>query len=88
MPTYEYACQQCGHEFEQSQNMSEPALVTCPECGGKLERLIGGGVGVIVRGGGDPGGFPGCESGECGADAEGGTRCCGGSMAWPPPCMG
>lgn len=52
MPTYEYACQACGHELEISQRITESALKTCPECGkDQLERLISGG-GFILKGGG------------------------------------
>src|SRR5207247_2848565 len=53
MPTYEYECSACGHEFETIQNMSEGALRKCPKCGKlKLERLISGGAGVIFKGSG------------------------------------
>ena len=30
MPTYEYVCEKCGHEFETVQSMSAPPLKTCP----------------------------------------------------------
>lgn len=53
MPTYEYACQACGHEFEIFQQMREPLKRKCPQCGRlKLQRLIGTGAGVIFKGGG------------------------------------
>lgn len=53
MPTYDYACQACGHTFEEFQMMSEPLLRECPECGEpKLERLIGGGAGFVFKGSG------------------------------------
>jgi len=53
MPTYEYVCRKCGHEFELFQQMSAPVKRKCPECGAlKLERLIGTGAGVIFKGGG------------------------------------
>ena len=32
MPTYEYACQKCGHEFEQFQSMRDEPLKKCPKC--------------------------------------------------------
>jgi putative FmdB family regulatory protein len=32
MPTYEYTCQNCGHELEAWQKMSDPVLTECPEC--------------------------------------------------------
>ena len=49
MPTYDYECKNCGYEFEYFQAMSEDPLDTCPECGGELRRLIGGGTGVIFK---------------------------------------
>ena len=52
MPTYEYECQACGHAFERFQNMSDKPVRTCPECGGKVRRLIGKGAAVIFKGGG------------------------------------
>ncbi|MFW6387775.1 MAG: FmdB family zinc ribbon protein [bacterium] len=53
MPTYDYECKGCGHEFEAFQTMSEEPLSTCPSCGEEsLRRLIGGGTGVIFRGSG------------------------------------
>lgn len=52
MPTYEYECEKCGHRFEISQNMSDAPLKRCPECKGKVNRLIGGGAGVIFKGSG------------------------------------
>jgi len=53
MPTYEYVCRACEHEFEEFQSMSAKPLKKCPECGKQqLERLIGTGAGVIFKGGG------------------------------------
>lgn len=53
MPTYEYACDACGHLFEQWQTMSEPAIRKCPKCRKpKVRRLISGGAGVIFKGSG------------------------------------
>jgi putative FmdB family regulatory protein len=40
MPTYEYACRDCGHTFEIVQKMSEDPLTMCPECGGKLRKVF------------------------------------------------
>lgn len=34
MPLYEYRCPDCGHEFEEIQKVSDPALTDCPQCGG------------------------------------------------------
>ena len=53
MPTYDYACESCGHEFEQFQAITARLLRKCPVCGKyKLRRLIGTGGGVIFKGSG------------------------------------
>jgi putative FmdB family regulatory protein len=53
MPTYEYECKACKHEFEIFQSMKDDALTKCPECGkDKLRRLIGTGAGIIFKGSG------------------------------------
>ena len=52
MPTYDYLCSKCGHQFEEIQKMSDPVLTKCPKCKGKLKRLIGSGLGVIFKGSG------------------------------------
>ena len=51
MPTYAYRCQACGHAFEAKQSFSEAALETCPECGGKLNKVFGN-LGVSFKGSG------------------------------------
>lgn len=51
MPTYQYACTECGHSFEQFQSFSEDALTVCPECDGKLRKLFNA-VGVVFKGSG------------------------------------
>jgi putative FmdB family regulatory protein len=53
MPTYEYRCEACGHQFEHFQSISSPRLQVCPKCNKKkLNRLIGTGAGVIFKGSG------------------------------------
>ncbi|MBX7042246.1 MAG: zinc ribbon domain-containing protein [Ignavibacteria bacterium] len=53
MPTYQYRCGDCGHEFEVIQSMKEDKLKTCPACGKEtLQRLIGSGSGLIFKGSG------------------------------------
>ena len=53
MPTYEYICEECGHQFEQFQSITARTLRQCPKCGrARLKRLIGTGCGVIFKGSG------------------------------------
>ena len=51
MPTYQYACTECSHAFEQFQSFSDDALTECPECGGRLRKLFNA-VGVVFKGSG------------------------------------
>jgi len=51
MPTYAYACTQCGHRFDAVQSFSDAALTECPECGGLLRKQYGS-VGVTFNGSG------------------------------------
>lgn len=60
MPTYQYCCEKCGHEFELFQSMTDKPLATCPQaqCAqkkwgkGKVKRMIGAGAGLIFKGSG------------------------------------
>jgi putative FmdB family regulatory protein len=60
MPTYEYACEKCGHEFEALQSMSAKALRICPEdrCPqkkwgrGRVKKKISAGGGLLFKGSG------------------------------------
>lgn len=53
MPTYDYQCDACGHEFEEFQSITEPVLRKCPECRKpKLRRLFGTGAAVVFKGSG------------------------------------
>ena len=53
MPTYQYECSSCGHQFEILQSMSENRLKKCPKCSKvALNRLIGSGSGIIFKGSG------------------------------------
>ncbi|MEO0715672.1 MAG: zinc ribbon domain-containing protein [Planctomycetota bacterium] len=53
MPTYDYRCNNCEHEFELFQSMSASHKRKCPECGKHaLERLIGTGAAVMFKGSG------------------------------------
>jgi len=53
MPTYEYRCKSCGHEFEEFQTMSSNPLTICPKCAKPtLRRLMSSGVGLVFKGSG------------------------------------
>jgi putative FmdB family regulatory protein len=53
MPTYDYRCDACRHEFDAFQSIMDAALRKCPKCGkNKLRRLIGAGAGIIFKGSG------------------------------------
>jgi putative FmdB family regulatory protein len=54
MPTYEYECTTCGHQFEAVQSMKDPKLTDCPKegCPGPVERKLGRGAGIIFKGSG------------------------------------
>jgi putative FmdB family regulatory protein len=51
MPTYAYACKNCGHRFDAVQSFSEPTLTECPQCGGVLRKEYGS-IGVTFNGSG------------------------------------
>jgi putative FmdB family regulatory protein len=52
MPTYEYKCRSCEHQFEVFQPMADAPLKICPECGKEINRVVGGGLGIIFKGSG------------------------------------
>ncbi|MEE9133996.1 MAG: zinc ribbon domain-containing protein [Gemmatimonadota bacterium] len=53
MPTYEYRCGECGHQFEKfSTKILESSSMECPRCDGLAERLISGGAGLLFKGSG------------------------------------
>lgn len=53
MPTYEYACGACGHQWEAVQRITEPPLEQCPVCArSEAHRLISRGTNFILKGGG------------------------------------
>jgi len=51
VPTYQYACTECGHAFDQFQSFSDDALTQCPECQGRLRKVFNA-VGVVFKGSG------------------------------------
>jgi putative FmdB family regulatory protein len=52
MPTYQYKCPHCDHEFEEFQNITEAPIDKCPQCGKKPRRIITGGAGFLLKGSG------------------------------------
>ena len=53
MPTYEYACSACAHEWELEQSMKDDAIKECPSCHEQTaKRQISRGTGFILKGGG------------------------------------
>ena len=53
MPTYDYECSQCHHQWEVFQSITAKPLRKCPECGKlKAKRIIGAGGGIIFKGSG------------------------------------
>ena len=60
MPTYEYVCEKCGHQFDKFQSMAAKPLTTCPEdvCAqkrwgkGRVKKVISAGAGLIFKGSG------------------------------------
>jgi putative FmdB family regulatory protein len=51
VPTYQYACTECGHSFEQFQSFADDALTECPTCGGRLRKVFNS-VGIVFKGSG------------------------------------
>ena len=52
MPTYEYQCRKCGHQFEKFQPITAGPLKSCPKCRGRVARLLTTGSGIIFKGSG------------------------------------
>ena len=69
MPTYVYACKNCGHRFEQYQSFSEDSLTTCPECAQEALRKVFDSVGIVFKGSG----FYSTDSATSGASSMGGS---------------
>jgi putative FmdB family regulatory protein len=51
VPTYSYACTECGNRFDAVQAFTDDALTTCPKCSGRLRKLFNS-VGVVFKGSG------------------------------------
>jgi putative FmdB family regulatory protein len=83
MPTYEYKCTQCDHQFEVFQSMTDEPVKTCEKCGGEVRKLFGT-AGIIFKGSGfyvndyKNGSADSTSSGSGGSGCSG---CCGGCDA-------
>jgi putative FmdB family regulatory protein len=51
MPTYEYACTECGQHLEVVQSFSDDPITTCASCGGPLRKVFGT-IGIVLKGSG------------------------------------
>ncbi|MCY9785924.1 FmdB family transcriptional regulator [Nocardiopsis sp. EMB25] len=51
MPTYQYACTECGAQMEVVQSFSDDSLTVCPECEGRLRKVYSA-VGIVFKGSG------------------------------------
>jgi putative FmdB family regulatory protein len=74
--TYEYVCEACGNQWEAEQSIKAAPLVKCVSCGeDKAKRLISGGTGFLLKGGGwyaDLYGSPGSGAAKTGSEEKGG----------------
>ena len=50
MPTYDYRCRKCGHQFELFHGIKDDAPKRCPKCRGRSQRVPAGGAGVLFKG--------------------------------------
>ncbi len=80
MPIYEYLCDNCGGRFEMSQSMNDAPVSVCPQCEGSVRRVISGGSGFIVKGGGSETSV----STQCGKT----QTCCGSNTPCETPSCG
>jgi len=52
MPTYEYRCKACNHQFDIVQGFADDSLTICPECGEEQLKKVFGNVGITFKGSG------------------------------------
>ena len=86
MPTYEYECEACGLKFEKRQPITASPLSRCPQCRGRVHRVVSGGAGFIVKGGGPDSPSPGGS--DCSLQRTGKTCCGRGERCAKPACSG
>lgn len=77
MPTYQYACTECGHGFEAVQSFTDDALTECPQCTGRLRKVFNS-VGIVFKGSGfyrtDSREKAGAVAGKGGTDGKDGAK--------------
>jgi putative FmdB family regulatory protein len=86
VPVYQYACTECGHQLEARQSFSDDPLTVCPECDGRLRKVLSA-VGVVFKGSGfyrtdsrkEPAGAGAGASSGTTKDSSGGSGATGGS---------
>ena len=52
MPTYEYRCKNCSHQFDIIQSFADDALTVCPSCSEATLKKVFGNVGITFKGSG------------------------------------
>jgi putative FmdB family regulatory protein len=80
LPTYQYACTECVHTFEQVQSFTDDALTECPACGGRLRKIFNA-VGVVFKGSGFYRNDSRAEAGSEGAGSDASASQSGGDNA-------
>jgi len=77
LPTYQYACTECGHGFEAVQSFTDDALTECPQCTGRLRKVFNS-VGIVFKGSGfyrtDSREKEGAVAGKGGTDGKDGAK--------------
>jgi putative FmdB family regulatory protein len=84
MPIYAYECEACGLRFERPQSIAEVPLTECPVCRGRVDRLVSGGAGFIIKK--SSLGRMKHTSGQCYLEEMGSTCCGRDERCEKPPC--
>jgi putative FmdB family regulatory protein len=80
VPTYQYACTECGHRLEAVQSFSDDPLTICTECQGRLRKVFSA-VGVVFKGSG----FYRTDSRSSAGSSNGASKSEGSSNGTPVP---
>ena len=71
MPTYEYRCKKCQHEFEKVQKITEAPVKTCPKCKGAVVRLVSSSTFMLKGSGWYKDGYASTRKSSTGKDSSG-----------------